>query len=149
MKYDLLIYTDGSCSGNPGKGGWGCVLENTRTKERECFFGGEKTTTNNRMEITAVLMSIKKIKDKKIKKIAIYTDSKYVQQGITLWIQNWKKNNWKTYNKKPVKNQDLWQQLDSSISTLDIDWIWIKGHGTDEGNNLADELARKGTESVE
>lgn len=134
------IYTDGACSGNPGPGGWGAILYyQEHIKE---IYGGEKETTNNRMELMAAIKALEQIKTKC--HITIYTDSKYVQNGITSWIHNWKKNDWKSSNKKAVKNKDLWQQLDNLIQHNDIEWQWVKGHSDNIKNNLADALARKG-----
>lgn len=136
----IEIYTDGACSGNPGPGGWGAyLLSGTHKKE---MFGGELDTTNNRMEMMAVIKGLEALK--KRSKVTLYTDSKYVMQGITEWMEGWKAKNWKTAAKKPVKNQDLWQEIDRVIQKHDIEFIWIKGHAGNEGNEKADELARKG-----
>ncbi len=136
----ISIYTDGACSGNPGIGGWGVViLENT---ESPIFLnGGEQNTTNNRMELTAAINSIEYFKEKQI--LEIFTDSKYLKDGIEKWIISWKNNNWKTAAKKPVKNKDLWLELDKLISNHDITWHWVKGHAENKYNNMADSLARK------
>ena len=131
------IYTDGACSGNPGPGGWGAVLiYNGHEKE---LSGGEKDTTNNRMELTATIESLNALKEKS--EVDLYTDSTYVKDGITKWIHNWKKNGWKTAARKPVKNSDLWQKLDEAILNHDINWKWVKGHSGNEGNEKADKLA--------
>ena len=136
---EIIIYTDGSCLGNPGKGGWAAVIINDSIEE--VIFGSEKESTNNRMELTAAINALLKIKqDKKIK---IYTDSKYVKDGIEKWINNWKLNNWKNANKKDVKNKDLWTKLDSLINKKQISWGWVKAHSINEYNNKVDILARK------
>jgi ribonuclease HI len=132
------IYTDGACSGNPGPGGWGAVIfdeDNNQTN----ISGKEKNTTNNRMEILAAIMALKKIKSNS--QITIYTDSTYVKNGITEWMFSWKKNGWKTANKKPVKNKDLWIKLDKLCEKSKVSWKWVKGHSTNKYNNLADQLA--------
>ena len=133
----LKIYTDGACSGNPGKGGWAAIiLDDTN---QSSISGGEKNTTNNRMELMAPIMALKKIKKKS--EITIFTDSKYVKDGITDWIKNWKQNNWKSANKKPVKNKDLWVKLDNACQKHKITWKWVKAHAGNKYNNLVDELA--------
>ena len=136
MKY--TIYTDGACSGNPGPGGWGAVIFD-QNKNQENISGKEKNTTNNRMELMAPIMALKKIKSKS--EATIFTDSTYVKNGITEWIKKWKKNGWKSANKKPVKNKDLWIKLNNLCSKNQITWKWIKGHSTNKFNNLADDLA--------
>lgn len=141
---DVIIYTDGACRGNPGPGGWGAWLT-CRGVHKE-LFGGEKETTNNRMELTAVIEALNALK--RPCHIDLHTDSQYVKNGMTQWIFNWKKNNWKTANKKPVKNAELWQALDEAVRRHQIDWHWVKGHAGDEGNEMADMLANKGTDSV-
>ena len=138
MKYK--IYTDGACSGNPGPGGWGAVIFDQDNKQKN-ISGSEKNTTNNRMELLAAIMSLKKIKTNS--EVVIFTDSIYVKNGITEWMKNWKKNGWKNSSKKPVKNKDLWEKLDKLCETNNVSWKWIKGHSTNEFNNLADELATK------
>lgn len=138
----ITIYTDGACSGNPGPGGWGAFLASGKYEKE--IFGGEKDTTNNRMELTAAIKALQIIKQKS--HVDIYTDSTYVRDGITKWIFNWKKNGWKTSDKKPVKNADLWQELDSTIAKHDVYWHWVKGHAGDFGNEKADSLALKGVE---
>lgn len=131
------IYTDGSCLGNPGPGGWGVVLAwRGETKE---LSGGEAETTNNRMELMAAIQAMEALKRNGL--VKLHTDSKYVRNGITEWIHNWKKNGWKTAAKKPVKNADLWQRLDDAIFGHQIEWIWVKGHAGDPGNEAADALA--------
>jgi ribonuclease HI len=140
----IEIYTDGACKGNPGPGGWGALLRSGE-HEKE-IFGGERHTTNNRMEITAVIESLKLVKKKA--KVFIYTDSTYVKDGISSWIKQWKINGWKTSAKKPVKNEELWRELDLLVSQHQIEWVWVKGHAGDEGNERADALANKGVTTV-
>jgi ribonuclease HI len=135
----ITIYTDGACSGNPGKGGWGAVLLYKDHKKE--ISGMNKDTTNNRMELTAVIESLKNVK--KSIPLKIYTDSKYVMDGITKWIKSWKKNGWRTADKRPVKNCDLWQALDFECQKHQISWHWVKGHSGDKYNEIADELARQ------
>lgn len=133
------IYTDGACSGNPGVGGWGVILRH-KDKEKE-LSGGAAETTNNRMELTAVIEALKALKFSC--DITLYTDSRYVMDGINLWLPNWKKNGWKTANKKgAVKNIDLWQELDALVAKHQIQWIWVKGHAGHEENERVDKLAR-------
>ncbi|MFT3712562.1 MAG: ribonuclease HI [Archangium sp.] len=134
------IFTDGACSGNPGPGGWGVLLK-YGSKEKE-LFGGEPDTTNNRMELTAVIRALDALT--RPVKVRLHTDSTYVMQGITKWIHGWKKNGWKTASKDPVKNADLWQQLERSTMPHDIEWKWVKGHAGHDGNERADALANKG-----
>ena len=138
MKYK--IYTDGACSGNPGPGGWGAVIFDPNGKQKN-ISGSEKNTTNNRMELLAAIMSLKKIKSNS--EVIIFTDSTYVKNGITEWMKNWKKNGWKNSSKKPVKNKDLWEKLDKLCEANSVSWKWVKGHSINEFNNLADELATK------
>ena len=145
---EIKIYTDGACIGNPGPGGWAAVilLEN---KKKE-LFGGEKLTTNNRMELTAAIKgleycNLQEEKQLTLKEIKIYTDSIYLKEGITNWISNWEKNNWKTADKKSVKNIDLWKKLKVLVESSQIEWKWIKGHSKNQMNDLADELAKKAT----
>ena len=139
----IRVFTDGACSGNPGNGGWGVVIiRDTKIFKHN---GSENDTTNNRMELKAAIEGIKLAADES--KLMLYTDSKYVKDGITSWIENWKKNNWLTSSKKPVKNQDLWEQLDTLNERYNVSWKWVKGHQIEETedsryNNLADELAR-------
>jgi ribonuclease HI len=139
MKH-IKIYTDGACSGNPGPGGWGALLIYNGTEKE--IHGGEAATTNNRMEMTAVIMALKKLSEPC--KADIYTDSKYVMQGATEWIHGWKKKGWKTADNKPVKNVDLWQELEKQIARHDVKWHWVKGHDGHPENERADALARKG-----
>tara|TARA_B100000214_G_C23803272_1_gene551393 strand:- start:327 stop:758 length:432 start_codon:yes stop_codon:yes gene_type:complete len=136
----IKIYTDGACSGNPGIGGWGAVILGIN-EDPIYLNGGEKNTTNNRMELTAAIEAI--IYNLNIENLEIYTDSKYLKDGIEKWIINWKQNGWKTANKKPVKNKDLWIKLDNEISKHNIKWNWVKGHANNQYNEKADELARK------
>ena len=140
----INIYTDGACRGNPGPGGWGAMLECGDYKKE--IFGGAMLTTNNAMELTAVIEALKIIK--KESKIVIMTDSKYVKNGITDWINNWKLKGWKTANKKPVKNKELWVKLDELTNLHDIKWEWVKGHAGHPGNEKADELANKGIDKL-
>jgi ribonuclease HI len=138
MSDKIIIYSDGACQGNPGKGGFGAVLLYKNHEKK--ISGFEKETTNNRMELKAVIEALKEIK--KSIPIIIYTDSKYVQDGISKWIFSWKKNGWKSANKKPIKNIDLWQELDFEAAKHQIEWKWVKGHSGDKYNEMADELAR-------
>ena len=144
MTASVAIYTDGACKGNPGPGGWGAVLQ-YRSRERE-LFGGEAMTTNNRMELTAVIKALESLKRRVA--IDIYTDSQYVKNGIETWIGVWKRNGWKTSDRKPVKNADLWAELDRLAREHDIRWHWVKGHADTEGNHRADALANRGVEMV-
>ena len=144
MKPEIKIWTDGACSGNPGPGGWGVLLiAGTRRKE---LFGGAPDTTNNRMELMAAIEALNALK--KASRVTLHTDSTYVKDGLTKWIHGWKKNGWRTAAKKPVKNKDLWQALESACARHEIDWVWVKGHAGDEGNEKADELARRGAEEA-
>ncbi|CAM1640456.1 ribonuclease HI [Bartonella sp. W8122] len=136
------IFTDGACSGNPGPGGWGALLRwNGVTKE---LYGGEADTTNNRMELTAAIKALNALKEPC--EVDLYTDSVYVRNGISSWIDSWKANNWKTSAKKPVKNAELWQQLDEARSRHKVSWHWVKGHAGHPENERCDELARKGVD---
>ena len=137
MKYK--IYTDGACSGNPGPGGWAAIIL-VNNEIKEMFFGSEKNTTNNQMELLSPIKAIQKFKKKT--EISIFTDSTYVKDGITTWIKQWEKNGWKTASKKPVKNKELWKKLQNLSSKHSIKWIWVKGHAQDKYNNLVDELAQ-------
>ena len=136
---ETIVYTDGSCLGNPGKGGWAAVI--IKNNQEEIIFGSEKNSTNNRMELTAAINAL--LKTKESERIKIYTDSKYLKDGIEKWINNWKNNNWKNANKKDVKNKDLWTKLDSLINKKQISWEWVKAHSINEYNNKVDILARK------
>ena len=136
---EVTIYTDGACSGNPGKGGWGAIL--IYAKEKKYMSGSKQLTTNNQMELTATIEALKAIL--KPSNIALYTDSQYVKNGITSWIFNWKKNGWKTANKKPVANKDLWIELEKYVDFHSVRWFWVKGHSGDHYNEIADELAVK------
>ena len=142
---ELFAYTDGACSGNPGPGGWGVLLiarDGDRVlKERE-LNGGEAETTNNRMELLAAIQALEVLE--RASKITVVTDSAYVKNGVTGWIHDWKQNGWKTSNKKPVKNADLWQRLDEAQDRHDVEWRWIKGHAGHDENERADALARAG-----
>ncbi|MDC9727725.1 MAG: ribonuclease HI [Methyloprofundus sp.] len=138
------IYTDGACRGNPGPGGWGAWLKYAGAEKELC--GGEKETTNNRMELMAAIQSLEALTAPC--SIKLYTDSKYVLQGITEWMGNWKKRGWQTAAKKPVKNEDLWRRLDTAIQKHTIHWSWVKGHSGNEGNEKADMLANKGIDSL-
>ena len=140
MANPIIIYTDGACSGNPGPGGWGVLMRAGGHKKELC--GGELDTTNNRMEMMAVIEALTALK--KRSDVKIYTDSKYVLQGITEWMDGWKAKNWKTASKKPVKNKDLWQRIDELVQAHNVEMIWVKGHAGDPGNERADELARQG-----
>ncbi len=140
MTEQVIIYTDGACKGNPGPGGWGVYFQYKAHKKELC--GGEKETTNNRMELMAAIMALETLTH--ACDVALHTDSKYVLQGITDWMDNWKKRGWKTAAKKPVKNEDLWRRLDTAIAKHKIKWVWVKGHSGDIGNEKADDLANKG-----
>jgi ribonuclease HI len=136
----IVIYTDGACSGNPGPGGWGAIL--MWGDHRKELSGGESPTTNNRMELMAAISALEALK--RPSKVELHTDSNYVKNGVTAWIHGWKKNGWKTADKKPVKNAELWQRLDTARKAHDVDWRWVKGHAGHVENERADELARQG-----
>ena len=140
----VKAYTDGACSGNPGPGGWGVVLQ-FGDHERE-LKGGEGDTTNNRMELTAAIEALKALKEPC--HVALTTDSTYVKDGITKWLANWKRNGWKTAAKKPVKNQDLWQQLEDCVTQHTVEWLWVKGHSGHPENERADTLANEGMSAL-
>jgi ribonuclease HI len=140
----VIIYTDGACRGNPGPGGWGALIKFV-SMEKE-IFGGKNDTTNNQMELLAAIEGLATLKEPC--SVELFTDSKYVMDGITQWIKNWKKNNWKTAAKKDVKNKELWQKLDHLISKHQVQWHWVKGHSGDAGNETADLLANKGIDSI-
>ena len=144
----IKIYTDGACVGNPGPGGWAAII--IFKNEKKELFGGEKLTTNNRMELTGAIKGLEycDLQEKKqlsLKEIKIYTDSNYLKEGITNWINNWEKNNWKTSDKKNVKNIDLWKKLRELTESRQIEWCWIKGHSGNPMNDLADKLAKEAT----
>lgn len=136
------IYTDGACLGNPGRGGWGAIL--LYNEHQKKISGHEKESTNNRMELKAVIEALRHLK--KSAEAIIYTDSKYVMDGITKWIFNWKKNSWRTADRKPVKNSDLWKELDEEVAKHKIKWVWVKGHAGNHYNEIVDELARDAAE---
>ena len=140
----VIIYTDGACRGNPGPGGWGALIK-IDNAEKE-IFGGQPNTTNNQMELTAAIEGLAALKE--TCNVELFTDSRYVMDGITQWIRNWKKNNWLTAAKKDVKNKELWQKLDNLISQHQVQWHWVKGHSGDAGNETADFLANKGIDSI-
>ena len=137
---EVTIYTDGACKGNPGPGGWGVLMIAGENRRELC--GGEKNTTNNRMELTAAIEALRALK--RPTRVRLFTDSKYVMQGIETWIHGWKKNGWRTSDKKPVKNMDLWQALDALAAQQQIEWRWVKGHSGDPGNERADALSNDG-----
>lgn len=140
MTEAVEIYTDGACKGNPGPGGWGVFLE--YKGHRKELYGGEPNTTNNRMELMAAIKALETLN--RPCKVRLHTDSKYVLQGITDWMRNWKKRGWKTAGNQPVKNEELWQRLDAAIQRHTIDWVWVKGHAGIPGNERADKLANRG-----
>ena len=140
----VIIYTDGACRGNPGPGGWGALIR-FDSVEKE-IFGGLANTTNNQMELSAAIEGLSILTEPC--NVELFTDSKYVMDGITQWIQNWKKNNWRTATKKDVKNKELWQKLDQLIAQHQVQWHWVKGHSGDAGNEAADLLANKGIDSI-
>mgnify|MGYP001473565778 FL=1 len=136
----VIVHTDGACSGNPGPGGWGVILDYNGTRKE--LSGGEALTTNNRMELMAAIMALEALK--RPCPVEMHVDSQYVKDGITKWIHGWKKNGWKTADKKPVKNAELWQRLDAALANHKISWHWVKGHAGHDDNERADELAREG-----
>ncbi len=140
----VVIYTDGACKGNPGPGGWGALLR-AGEHEKE-LFGGEPHTTNNRMELTAVIRALASLTRKS--PVELYTDSQYVKNGIETWIHGWRRNGWKTSDKKPGKNEDLWRELDALAAQHDIAWHWVRGHTSNVGNERADALANRGVDAV-
>ena len=144
MTTTIEIYTDGACRGNPGPGGWGAVL--IAGRHRKEIYGGEAETTNNRMELTAAIEALNALKGSR--SVVLHTDSKYVMQGITEWMANWKKRGWKTASRQPVKNQDLWIALDEAIARHDVHWKWVKGHAGNQGNEEADALANRGIDEL-
>jgi len=140
----IVIYTDGACSGNPGPGGWGALLS-WKGHEKE-LFGGELDTTNNRMELMAAIQALESLKRRE--PVALYTDSTYVRDGITKWVHGWQRNGWRTAARKPVKNEDLWRRLLAALAGHAVDWHWVKGHAGDPGNERADQLARDGIDLI-
>lgn len=141
---DVTIYTDGACKGNPGIGGWGAWLTFGEHEKRLC--GGEQDTTNNRMELMGAIEGLKALKEPC--NVTLYTDSSYVQKGITEWLAGWKRKGWVTASKQPVKNKDLWQALDEACQKHQVTWKWVKGHAGIEGNEIADDLANQGIEEL-
>tara|TARA_B100001250_G_C19638306_1_gene717036 strand:+ start:357 stop:839 length:483 start_codon:yes stop_codon:yes gene_type:complete len=148
----IIAYIDGACSGNPGPGGWGLYLKaenkNGKILKIKELYGKDPHTTNNKMELTAAIKSLKNLEKESGVIITIRTDSQYVRKGITEWLSKWKNNNWRTSNKKPVANQELWQELDSMVSRHLVNWEWVKGHAGDSGNEKADELAVRGRDEA-
>ncbi|MCB1724800.1 MAG: ribonuclease HI [Gammaproteobacteria bacterium] len=144
MPDEVQLFTDGACKGNPGPGGWGVLLRFGGHEKELC--GGDASTTNNRMELTAVIEGLKALK--RACPVVITTDSQYVKNGITQWIHNWKRNGWRTAAKKPVKNDDLWRQLDEAVSRHEVTWHWVKGHSGHPENERADELANRGIAQI-
>ena len=144
MQKSVAIYTDGSCLGNPGPGGYGAIL--VYNQHRKELSGGFRLTTNNRMELLAAIVALESLKS--ACQVDLTTDSQYVRLGIMQWLAGWKRNNWKTSQKQPVKNQDLWQRLDAAAAKHNVNWHWVKGHSGDEGNEMADRLANKGIDSI-
>ena len=140
----VVVFTDGACSGNPGPGGWGAILTFGETQKE--LKGGETLTTNNRMELMAAISALEAMKRPCV--VELHTDSQYVKNGITSWIHNWKRNGWRTADKKPVKNEDLWKRLDEALAIHKVDWRWVKGHAGHEMNERADELARAGLKGI-
>jgi ribonuclease HI len=134
------IWTDGACSGNPGPGGWGAILRYGASEKDLC--GGEALTTNNRMELTAAISALEALK--RPSAVELHTDSQYLRDGVMAWMANWKRNGWRTRDRKPVKNEDLWRRLDEATERHEIDWRWVRGHAGDSMNERADELARRG-----
>ena len=141
---EVVIYTDGACSGNPGPGGWGVVMRWQGTEKE--LYGFDPVTTNNRMELTAAIQALEALT--RPVTVSLHTDSTYVLNGITKWIQGWQRNGWKTAAKKPVKNDDLWRRLTEAMRPHDVNWVWVKGHAGDPGNERADALARRGIEEA-
>ena len=141
---DVIIFTDGACRGNPGPGGWGALIKFDIAQKE--IFGGQNNTTNNQMELSAAIEGLSTLKEPC--NVELFTDSRYVMDGITQWIQNWKINNWKTSSKKEVKNKELWQKLDQLMTYHQVKWRWVKGHSGDPGNETADLLANMGIDSI-
>ena len=144
MSDHIEIYTDGACKGNPGVGGWGAWLRNGGNETE--LFGGERHTTNNRMELLAVIEALSTLSPPA--NVRLHTDSQYVQKGISVWIHSWKRRGWRTSDGKPVKNVDLWQRLDAVSARHKIEWVWVRGHAGDPGNERADQLANRGVASI-
>ncbi|MFG1498304.1 ribonuclease HI [Saccharospirillum sp. HFRX-1] len=144
MSDAVTLYTDGACRGNPGPGGWGVLMRSG--KHEKSLHGGERDTTNNRMELMAAIAGLESLKRRC--QVDLYTDSQYVRKGITEWIHGWKRNGWKTASKQPVKNKDLWQRLDEQIGKHEVQWHWVKGHAGNEGNERADALANQGVDDI-
>ena len=141
---EVVIYVDGTCRGNPGPGGWAVWLQSGEHEQE--LFGGEPLTTNNRMELTAVIQALAALR--RPSRVTVYTDSEYVKNGITVWIHGWKARGWKTADRKPVKNIELWQRLDELNAAHEVQWRWVRGHAGDPGNERADRLANRGVDSV-
>lgn len=144
MSHVIEMFTDGACKGNPGPGGWGVLLR--LGEHQKTLFGGELNTTNNRMELTAAIRGLEALK--KPARVRLTTDSEYVMKGIREWMPNWKKRGWKTASRQPVKNADLWQDLDALVNQHQVDWRWVKGHSGHPENDLADELANRGVDQI-
>lgn len=138
------VFTDGACRGNPGPGGWGALLRYGNTEKE--LYGGEQNTTNNRMELMAAIIALESLT--RGCRVRLTTDSEYVKNGITQWMHNWKKNGWRTANRKPVKNMDLWQRLDDAVAQHDVEWHWVKGHSGHDENERADQLANRGIDEL-
>lgn len=141
---EVEIFTDGACRGNPGPGGWGALLRYGKNEKK--IYGGDKLTTNNRMELLAAIQALESLKEPS--RVTLTTDSEYVRQGITSWMSGWKKRGWKTANKKPVKNVDLWQSLEKASDAHQVDWMWVKGHSGHRENEIADQLANQGIDEL-
>ena len=141
---EVEIFTDGACRGNPGPGGWGALLRYGDNEKK--IYGGDRLTTNNRMELTAAIEALASLKE--TSRVVLTTDSQYVRQGITSWMDNWKRRGWKTANKKPVKNVDLWQRLEKEASSHEVEWMWVKGHSGHRENEMADQLANQGIDEL-